>query len=155
LSPDHERRAAKLNAKFLLSSNNELMAPLVSQRLAKINSWDVFVDHGVTTPLMFINKYLSQKEVIPVLVSPEATEDEIKILVKTIAQNSPRTVIIASVDFSHYLPKNVLLLHDAYSLRVFNNFETNAFPQLDVDSWQALYALRYFAQLKKQKNYCS
>lgn len=149
LSPDHYRRAAKMNVKFLLSSNNELMAPLVSQGLAKINRLDVFTDHGVTTPLMFINRYLSQKEIIPVLVSPEATEDEMKILVKTIAKRSPRTVIIASVDFSHYLPKNILLFHDAYSLRVFNNFETNNFPQLDVDSWQALYGLRYFAQLKK------
>jgi len=70
-------------------------------------------------------------------------------LVKTIDENTLLdTIVVASVDFSHYLPYRAADFHDEKSIRVLLNFEEDNFDNIEVDCWQALYAARLFATLR-------
>ncbi len=60
-------------------------------------------------------------------------------------------LLVASVDFSHYLPAEAAVLHDLKSIRVLLNFEEDIFENIEVDSWQSLYAARLFAKLRESE----
>ena len=157
LSPDHYRKADKQNILFITATQkegfkiNETAISFLSEKNNRVrtNEAAVFEDQGITTPLIYLSKYFPETALIPILISPLVTQEEVKNLVNEINSILPEhTIIIGSVDFTHYLPDALLRLHDVKSIRVLSNFEENEFSNLDVDSWQALYGMRYFAQLK-------
>jgi poly-gamma-glutamate synthesis protein (capsule biosynthesis protein) len=160
LAPDHYRKAEKQSVRFLtsyyleeLKINESVINNLLKKNpLIKIDERDVLSDQGVSSLLVYFSKYFNKKQFIPFLISPLTSEEEIKNLIDEINNLLPQnTIIIGSVDFGHYLPQSLLYLHDVKSIRVLLNFEVNEFLNLDVDSWQALYGVRYFARLKKQE----
>lgn len=59
-------------------------------------------DHAVMIHLPYIRQYFPQASIIPVLVSPSATLDDIKKFSHSISSQLPTdTLYIASIDFSH------------------------------------------------------
>ncbi len=162
LSPDHFLSC-------VLEENNSFLAPDLSapsselkqvkidselgKRLRKsiqINSNQsaIIAEHGVMELIPFIKKYLPATMILPLLVPAKTNREEIEDLVEAIYfQANYPIILIASVDFSHFLPQQVADFHDLRSIRVIINREKDAFNNLDVDCWQALYAIRYFAHL--------
>ena len=160
LSPDHYRKAEQQEARFLttyytngIKTNDPTIKSLLeNNQQLRLDAKDVLSDQGISSLLVYLPKYLDKTQLVPILISPLATQEEVKNLIDEINNILPKqTVIISSVDFSHYLPDSLLRLHDVKSIRVLLNFETSEFASLDVDSWQALYGARYFAQLKQQE----
>ncbi len=114
----------------------------------------VFLDHGVMNHFPYIKKYFPEVSLIPMVVSQNLTEDNAKSITEWIFDNlKSETIIIASVDFSHYLPKEIAAIHDIKSKRVLMNFETEQFENIEVDSWQSLYIARYFSELQGINSY--
>ncbi|GAF87041.1 unnamed protein product, partial [marine sediment metagenome] len=82
----------------------------------------------------------------------DITKEQVEQLVKTIDENTPlNTIVVVSVDFSHYLPSHAAGFHDVKSIRVLLNFEEENFKNIEVDCWQALYAARLFAKLRQKE----
>ncbi len=163
-SPDYDNQTALANNHFVTispkkdgrkqknDSVSEIINTISQNQLVKINNFKVEHNQGVANLMPFFEKYLPNTKVIPVLISSAATREEIRELIDQLVKVVPNsTVAIASVDFSRYLPYPLLLLHDVRSIRVLTNFEEKEFSSLDVDSWQALYGARYFAQLKNKE----
>ncbi|HZK41326.1 MAG TPA: AmmeMemoRadiSam system protein B [Atribacterota bacterium] len=114
-----------------------------------LNSSAIVYDHGITNLIPYIKKYFPESKFLPILIPIDITKEQIEHLVKTINIESPaQTIIIASVDFSHYLPPHAAGFHDKKSIRVLLNFEEENFKNIEVDCWQALYAARLFAKLR-------
>ncbi|HOK97267.1 MAG TPA: AmmeMemoRadiSam system protein B [Candidatus Paceibacterota bacterium] len=150
-SPDHYNQTALTGGHFITISS-QIISTLTQNSLVKVNEFSVSQDQGVMNLMPFFQKYLPEIEVIPILISPLATKEETRELVEELNKIIPEnTIFLASVDFSHYLPLPLLLLHDVKSIRTLLNFEEAEFQKLDVDSWQALYAIRYFAKLKQME----
>ena len=109
----------------------------------------VFAEFGITNLLPFIKKYLPETKIIPVLIPENASREQLNQLTSTIDMFAPvNTLLVASVDFSHYLPAEAAKFHDIKSIRVLLNFEEEEFENIEVDSWQALYVVRLFARLR-------
>ncbi|GAI75927.1 unnamed protein product, partial [marine sediment metagenome] len=88
----------------------------------------------------------------PILIPADITKEQVEQLVKTIDENTLlNTIVVASVDFSHYLPSRAAGFHDVKSIRVLLNFEEENFKNIEVDCWQALYAARLFAKLRHKE----
>jgi len=114
-----------------------------------LNSSAIVYDHGITNLIPYIKKYFPETNILPILIPADITKEQIEDLVKTINTETPvQTIIIASVDFSHYLPSRAADFHDTKSIRVLLNFEEDNFKNIEVDCWQALYAARLFAKLR-------
>jgi len=117
-----------------------------------LNSSAIVYDHGITNLIPYIKKYFPESKFLPILIPIDITKEQIEHLVKTINIESPaQTIIIASVDFSHYLPRRAADFHDKKSIRTLLNFEEENFKNIEVDCWQALYAARLFAKLRQKE----
>ena len=129
---------------------------LLGKRLADenkmvLNSSAIVYDHGITNLIPYIKKYFPETRFLPILIPIDITKEQMEHLVKTIDKETPaQTIIIASVDFSHYLPPRAAGFHDKKSIRVLLNFEEDNFDDIEVDCWQALYAARLFATLRNK-----
>ena len=129
-----------------------LLRNLIKKTDFCFNNSSVELDHGLTDLLPFIKSYFPNTKILPILVPSNISEEQITSLIETInSQSSSKTIVIASVDFSHYLPKNAAEFHDAKSIRVLLNFEKEKFKNIEVDCWQCLYGARLFAKLRNKE----
>jgi len=135
-----------------LNIDNRLLRKLTDESLLLDSSY-VKVDHAVADLVPYIQKYFRQSDFVPILISSDASREAVEKLVKTInSRAGSRTIVIASVDFSHYLPSRAAEFHDVKSVAVLMDFRREDFADLDVDSWQALYGARFFARLRGQES---
>ena len=165
LSPDHFQSGVLNNENAFITLDwksvsekenfsNIKIDSLLGKKLAGenkiiLNSADIIYDHGITNLIPYIKKYFPESKFLPILIPVDITKEQIEHLVKTIDKAaSAQTIIIGSVDFSHYLPPQAADFHDAKSIRVLLNFEEDNFDNIEVDCWQALYAARLFAKLR-------
>jgi poly-gamma-glutamate synthesis protein (capsule biosynthesis protein) len=63
------------------------------------------------------------------------------------------SVVLASVDFSHYLPESVASFHDELSRNVLAVGDLGRVSKLEVDSPKSLYFLLYYNQLKEAQKF--
>jgi len=131
--------------------NSLLGKKLADENKMVLNSSAIVYDHGITNLIPYIKKYFPETRFLPILIPIDITKEQMKHLVKTIdKETSAQAIIIASVDFSHYLPPHAAGFHDKKSIRVLLNFEQDIFDNIEVDCWQALYAARLFAKLRRK-----
>lgn len=159
LGPDHFNATNLAGKSFIsvdsdikefygLAVNNYLLQKLNNHDLA-FDSSAINFDHGITNLLPYIKKYFPKSSILPIIISSKASKEDVEKLIKTInIYTGSQTIIIASVDFSHYLPPQAADFHDVKSIATLLNFKEDDFKNLEVDSWQALYGTRFFAKLK-------
>jgi len=162
LGPDHFNATNLAGKSFIsvdsdtkefhsLAVNNYLLQKLNNHDLA-FDSSTVNFDHGITALLPYIKKYFPESGILPIIISSTASKEDVGKLIKTInIYAGSQTIIIASVDFSHYLPPKAADFHDVKSIATLLNFKENDFENLEVDSWQALYGARFFAKLQGEE----
>lgn len=111
------------------------------------------LDHGITNLIPFIQKYFPDSLIKPFIIPQDVSlEKAEQFAVSLDSQSSSSTIVIASVDFSHYLPASAAYFHDVKSVRTLINFERESFENIEVDSWQALYIARLFAGLRGKES---
>lgn len=116
------------------------------------NSFIVF-EHGITALLPYIKKYFPETKILPILISFDINKEQTKYLVETInSYASSQAIVIASVDFSHYLSKRAAEFHDVKSINTLINFREDDFENLEVDCWQCLYGIRLFTKLRSKES---
>ena len=100
------------------------------------NNTLILQDHGIGAHLRFIKKWFPDSKVIPVLVQPRSFQN-IDDLISQITELSKlqETILIGSVDRSHYVPEPRANLHDITSWNILNDPDSSAqeWKNLDVD----------------------
>jgi len=129
LSPDHFNSCSLYSSAFLTTDNAY---------------WAISQEHGIQNLLPFVQKTWPNAVVVPLIVCPKAVALPLDIL------ESPNTFIIASVDFSHYLPKHLMELHDNKSIDNIVYFEN--LNNIDVDCPLCIKFLRDMAVKKGATN---
>jgi len=165
LGPDHFH-SGNLNQKqdlIMLSADTEkfldietdksLLAELSQQKNIVQNTSLISLDHGITDLLPFIKSSLPQTKILPIIIPFDFSLADFKPMIEKISQGNEKIMVIASTDFSHYLPVQAADFHDIKSMRSLINFEENNLPSLEVDCPLCLYGSRYYAKLKKQESY--
>lgn len=107
-------------------------------------------DHAVYSHTPFLKKYFPEAAFLPILLKPLATDDEYKafgtlaqLLAEVLPQNS---LVIASVDFSHYQIPRVTAFHDHATRDTIQNREPPRF--IEVDSPDTLTLLDTYNRLR-------
>jgi len=137
LSPDHFNQASLYGNKPI---NDEVL---------------VKEDHGITNILPYLKKYFPDAKIDSFLIPAKFSIEDSRVFTEKLNVSLPMdSFVLASVDFSHYLPQNIADFHDKKSIRVLLNFEGNKFSNIEVDCPQCLYVVRYFAKLRgKEGNF--
>lgn len=133
LGPNHaEKGSAKVLTSLgnwstpsgLIFPNEKLINQLLERNLAKQNESVLIQDHALTNIAPFIKKYLPGAQIVPLLLSHDLTQGESEVLASNIAALSDKNdIIVASVDFSHYLSLLTSQEKDKISLATIKNFD--------------------------------
>ncbi len=111
-------------------------------------------DHAIFNLLPDIKTVWPQATVFPILIGQNYPVSKLDSLINTISQNCHfDCLLIASVDFSHYLPSGLAEVHDLKSIKELNNQNFTEIPKLEVDSPQSLYIISKFANIKNAQNW--
>lgn len=126
---------------------------LAKQNLLEFEEKILENDHSITAPLPYIYAQFPDALYVPLILREPMTTNETDQLAKfLVTQTNPNdTLIIASIDFSHYLPKATADLHDAETLTAFAKRDTTFFQEkVDADSPHILTILTKYAIQKDE-----
>lgn len=88
----------------IVSSKTEITKKLVSLGALEIDEKVLPNDHAVVSSLPYIKYYLPDAKVVPILISGFADFDEVRDFSDHLSPYiNEKTVVVAAVDFSHYL----------------------------------------------------
>jgi AmmeMemoRadiSam system protein B len=111
-------------------------------------------DHAIYNLLPDLKKHFPQAQVFPILVGQKVDFASLKPLLRQIETICRQDcLLIASVDFSHYLPATLAYVHDQTSIRTLHNLDLDQISNLEVDSPQSLYLLASFAQFRRANKF--
>ena len=100
-------------------------------------------EHGISGLTPFVKKYFPTAKFIPFIIKSNTTEKEITELTDFLTNNLDveNTLVLASVDFSHYQPVSVADFHDLRSVNAIQSFDSDGIKKAEVDSPLSLLTL--------------
>jgi MEMO1 family protein len=125
------------------------LAPLLSLENNLVKN-----DHAIFNLLPDIKSVWPDATVFPILIGQNYPVSKLENIISTISKNCKfDCLLVASVDFSHYLPSGLAEIHDLKSIKELNNQNLTEIPKLEVDSPQSLHVLTSFAKSKNAKKW--
>lgn len=116
-----------------------LASKLQDAKLANIDESPFDPEHSVGSQILIISKIFPGANVTPIILRSDTTKDHAKALGKKLARlMDDETVLIASVDFSHYLPTDQAMALDQISGEVVRNLDLDALPLVTADSSKSM-----------------
>lgn len=158
LSPDHFSSDQKsiyfsdsnwefVNTKLFFDQKNNLTINLKKENALVKN------DHGIYNVLSDISKvWGNEVKVTPILIGQKVEFENLIGFIKDLNEYCKiDCLLIASVDFSHYLPYKLANVHDQESLESLYNLRLDNLKQIEVDSPQSIKVLEEFSRLKNAR----
>lgn len=92
-------------------------------------------EHGITGIVGFIKKEIPNAKIIPIISKDYLDENELDEFAQELYKKIPKdSVIIASLDFSHYVPLNYAKFQDEMALNTIQNFDLKRINKINIDS---------------------
>lgn len=108
-------------------------------------------DHAVSAIMPYLKYYLPQAKVLPLLLSAHTTSAELDALSQSLhALQQPKTVVVAAVDFSHYLSSDQAKQKDKETWQIISDYQYERLMRLTnqhVDSPASIALLLKLMQL--------
>jgi hypothetical protein len=137
-----------------VESNEKLVLQLLAD-YEEISNPDAFsIEHSVGAMAPFVKYYLPDADIVPIIINSYAGhKDALKLadwLDKNITQD---TLIIVSMDFSHYLNKTQAEKNDEYTADLINNRDTKTIATLNNDYMDSPVSLATILFLAEKRNW--
>ncbi len=164
VGPDHFNQSAIFGNKLITAGvdtekikNVPIASDFIRQELTSLNfhasTGAIEKDHAIMDLLPFVAGYLPDAKVLPILVPFRFEQGRMKAASEYLNKKLPgNSMVLASVDFSHYKTKAEAELEDAESIPTLLEFKEDNFRNIAVDCRQCLYLARYFAKLRSSEN---
>jgi len=162
LSPNHFNagvRAIQTSGAELQTPEGEFPVDLeISKRLIESGQLGSEVgsfkgEHGIYNILPYVKKYLPKATITPVIIKDGTSDEKIDVLAQTIHKAVPGALIIASLDFSHYLTSTAAQFHDQKSLQVIRGFDFDSIKNVEIDSKPVLRLMLKLMTLDQAKDF--
>ncbi|PIR46539.1 MAG: AmmeMemoRadiSam system protein B [Candidatus Vogelbacteria bacterium CG10_big_fil_rev_8_21_14_0_10_45_14] len=116
-----------------------LASKLHDAKLANIEESPFDPEHSVGSQILVISKIFPRAKVTPIILRSDTTKYHAEALGKMLVTlMDDETVLIASVDFSHYLPTDQAMALDQISGEVVRNLDLEALPLVTADSSKSI-----------------
>lgn len=92
-------------------------------------------DHSIQIHLASIQKYFDGTPIVPLVLRSDTTQQEVLAIAGALRNlfEDRNVFIAASVDFSHYLPRNEAEIHDQFSLQSIRDFSYKDLEYMNAD----------------------
>jgi AmmeMemoRadiSam system protein B len=161
IGPDHfspyQSKMVYGNQPWNLSSGTLKFADYLETHLNSLLDLDNLLvknDHSIHNLTTDIKRLWPNASIFPILIGQDVELENLEPLISKLQSVCGfDCLLLASVDFSHYLPAALAHVHDQKSLRVLNNLELDQIGDLEVDSPQSLYLLTKIALHKQAQKF--
>lgn len=118
----------------IVTPDDSIINTLIDLNLVKADEETLPNDHSLSGIMPFIRYYLPDAKVVPILLSGGFTKDESEVLANSLSNFMTKEVIvIAPVDFSHYLTSSQAKEKDEATLQVIKDFNYRRLYLFDND----------------------
>ncbi len=160
LSPDHfERNVSAFSSTDqpfqytdkLIENDMKLFTSITEIQGITLDSEIIRKEHGITALLPYLETIFPNATVNPIVVSNDLTAEQAKLLVDWLKAEimRPDTIVIASIDMSHYLPTEIANFHDEQTMDVIKSLDIDASSKIEID---APGVMRLLLTLAKETN---
>lgn len=137
-----------------LESDKNIIKQLQNSQILSIDETPFEKEHGISGIVPFIKNIFPDSKIIPIIIKDNLLEEKSGIFAENLLKIlPPDSLIIASLDFSHYLPSNVADFHDAKSISVMENFDYDGIKFMDIDSKPATEIFLKYLDLSGAKEF--
>jgi len=127
-----------------LEPDTALIDRLSVAGVAHIEEWPFDYEFSVGGLVTFAKRSLPGIDVTTIILRGDASNDSLAKLAASLPRSSD-TLVVASLDFSHYLPTDVADFHDLTNRAMISSFDMNDLDKIEIDSLPCLrVALQYF-----------
>jgi len=145
ISPNHYEDGQSLiqtcsSCEYQTTEGNTIIDTSLAKKLTQNNiatdEPKTFIkEHGVFNHAPFIKHFFPEAKMLPILIKWEAPSEKTVELSNWLDANIPKdALVIASVDFSHYVPVEHANFHDISSYATIKNFDYQNMYDLEIDS---------------------
>ncbi len=118
----------------IVHADESIIGALIGSQLVVVDEKTLPDDHSLSAIMPFIKYYLPDAKVVPILVSRSLSKEESEILATKLSSLfNDNTVVVASVDFSHYLSSTEARDKDEITLQILKEFDYQRLYLLDND----------------------
>ncbi len=112
----------------LVEPDQKILKDLHDKNIISFDEKVLDREHSVGGIVPFLKYYIPNAKIVPIILSGNLTMDQIRSLVEAVAPKiNKKTVVIASVDFSHYQIKSQAEANDEITLRL---MQMKDYPQI-------------------------
>ncbi len=127
--------------------DEDLSEKIVDDGVAFLSEDYFLNEHAIFSHTPFIKNYFPDAKILPILTNWQIPIDKAQELGDWLNENLPAdSLVIASVDFSHYVPDGVADFHDKSSFTTITNFDYQNVYDLELDSPSSIYTLLYLME---------
>jgi AmmeMemoRadiSam system protein B len=124
----------------------------LSGEVVKIDDGIISEEHSVAVPINYIKKYLPEAEVVPLVLNEAYSVKDISGLSKLLLPfMNERTLVLASVDFSHYLTASEAEKMDKLTLKAIAEGDYTKLNEFNSDNLDSSSSMILIDMLMKEK----
>ncbi|KKW25643.1 MAG: hypothetical protein VE99_C0001G0280 [candidate division Kazan bacterium GW2011_GWC1_52_13] len=92
-------------------------------------------EHGITAQVEYAKRFFPEARWLPLIFKSTATPAEVDAVMRWLEQTLPanQTLVLASIDFSHYLTKTRADINDTKTYRQIQTMDVNQLPTSDIE----------------------
>ncbi|MFA5062432.1 MAG: AmmeMemoRadiSam system protein B [Patescibacteria group bacterium] len=133
----------------VLKTDEKIIKNLSTAGVVKINDDIIDGEWSISSDVPFLKRIWPDAKIIPIILKNDINKSELDNLSDQLIKYLPKnSIVLASVDFSHYLPKEVANFHDDLSINTLASGNISQVDKLEIDSQSSLYLLMKYNQLK-------
>jgi len=139
----------------ILEPDLELLNNLLKDKNTAIEEDSFINEQAISGLVAFIKKSLPHAKIVPIILKIGLTQSELEVFSAKLNSDidSEKTLVLASVDFSHYQPAAVADFHDLRTNNLLQSFDLSRLPSAEVDSPVSLIVLeKYLQSIMAQKS---
>ncbi len=106
-------------------------------------------EHSIFTHVPYVKRTFPDAEIVPIMLKFGSSEEELMELVEWLnGKVNAEDLVIASVDFSHYVPVESSKLHDIFSWKTIENFDYQNIYDMEIDSPPSIFVMLKLMDLR-------
>lgn len=161
VGPNHHNLGAKIITGFYgwqtttgnVISERLIINELVEQGIAVCDEKVLAQEHSIGNLVPFIKYYLPETKVVPIIFHHDVSLEEVDMVLETIQPFIKKDVmIVASIDFSHYLSRVDAELMDEQTKKVLEDFDYTTLYHMDNDYLDSPASLAFFLRYMEKRS---
>jgi AmmeMemoRadiSam system protein B len=119
-----------------LELQTDFIENLYRENILSVEDTGLDAEHGIMVHIDRIEKYFPDARVVPIMIKWQTPQEKLDDLVEVILEEGgmDRTLVIASIDFSHFVVEETAVVNDERTMQWFEDWGKREILEISLDS---------------------